>query len=333
VTAERHPGRALAAGLRALRIAEEIGHRQWFVMAHSGLGEILTLLRDLPAARQHMEAALACAREIDSVFWTRRVLAQLGSLSALEGDFDRAAASLDAALGPNAPMETIDERMVWCARIDLALASGNPSQALTITERLMATMSTDEGGRPEHLPALEHLRGEALAALGHGEEAETALRAVAATAEEDGLLPLLWSARLALGKLARGRSLRDGSEREFALAHAAMEAFAAEIDDEDRRETFLQYATGALPMRRPRSQRQAAKAAYGGLTGRERDVAVLVARGLTNPEIAEALFISRETARTHVGNILSKLGLKSRAQIAAWVQEHGLSVLDSQNQG
>ncbi len=54
-----------------------------------------------------------------------------------------------------------------------------------------------------------------------------------------------------------------------------------------------------------------------GLTRREREVARLLARGCSNREIAEALFIGERTVETHVGNILSKLGCTSRAQVAA----------------
>jgi DNA-binding NarL/FixJ family response regulator len=55
------------------------------------------------------------------------------------------------------------------------------------------------------------------------------------------------------------------------------------------------------------------------LTRREREVATLVARGLTNAQIADALVISPGTARIHVERILGKLGLTSRVQIATWV--------------
>ena len=62
-----------------------------------------------------------------------------------------------------------------------------------------------------------------------------------------------------------------------------------------------------------------------GLTAREREIAALVARGLTNRQIAAELFISERTAGTHVANILGKLGFTSRAQVAAWAVEHGLT--------
>jgi len=56
----------------------------------------------------------------------------------------------------------------------------------------------------------------------------------------------------------------------------------------------------------------------GALTAREREVAALIAEGRANRQIAAALVIAEPTAERHVANILSKLGLHSRAQIAAW---------------
>lgn len=54
------------------------------------------------------------------------------------------------------------------------------------------------------------------------------------------------------------------------------------------------------------------------LTPREREVVALLAEGLTNAELAERLFISRRTAAVHVSNILAKLGMGSRTEVAAW---------------
>jgi DNA-binding NarL/FixJ family response regulator len=58
------------------------------------------------------------------------------------------------------------------------------------------------------------------------------------------------------------------------------------------------------------------------LTGREMEVARLVAEGLTNHAIATRLSIAPRTAEAHVENIRRKLQVRSRAQIAAWVTEH-----------
>jgi DNA-binding CsgD family transcriptional regulator len=64
------------------------------------------------------------------------------------------------------------------------------------------------------------------------------------------------------------------------------------------------------------------------LSGREREVVILVARGLTNRLISAHLGISERTAGNHVGRILGKLGLRSRAQIASWAIEHDLLAPD-----
>ena len=51
------------------------------------------------------------------------------------------------------------------------------------------------------------------------------------------------------------------------------------------------------------------------LTDRERDVATLVAKGLTNPEVAEELYVSRKAVEYHLGNIFGKLGITSRREL------------------
>ncbi|MDF2442986.1 MAG: hypothetical protein JWR01_1189 [Subtercola sp.] len=61
------------------------------------------------------------------------------------------------------------------------------------------------------------------------------------------------------------------------------------------------------------------------LSAREREVIQLVARGCTNQEIADELFISERTARTHVSHIISKLGLSSRIQTALWAIREGIA--------
>lgn len=64
------------------------------------------------------------------------------------------------------------------------------------------------------------------------------------------------------------------------------------------------------------------------LTGREVEVLKLVARGLSNEEIAQKLYISERTARTHVSNILSKLHLANRTQAALYALREGLARLE-----
>jgi DNA-binding NarL/FixJ family response regulator len=62
----------------------------------------------------------------------------------------------------------------------------------------------------------------------------------------------------------------------------------------------------------------------GGLTPRELDVLRLLAKGLSNPEIADALYIGRGTVRTHVSNILAKLEARTRTEAAMIARDRGL---------
>ena len=61
------------------------------------------------------------------------------------------------------------------------------------------------------------------------------------------------------------------------------------------------------------------------LTAREREVASLIGRGLSNRDIAAALVITEMTTETHVKHILAKLGFRSRSQVAVWATHHGLA--------
>jgi DNA-binding NarL/FixJ family response regulator len=70
--------------------------------------------------------------------------------------------------------------------------------------------------------------------------------------------------------------------------------------------------------------RERVPTSYAGLTDREREIVRLVARGLSNAEIGERIFVSESTVKTHVGSILRKLALRDRVQVVVFAHTHGL---------
>lgn len=116
--------------------------------------------------------------------------------------------------------------------------------------------------------------------------------------------------RGALEAGATGYLLKDADASDVADAIRAAVAGEMHIDP-----AAAKALTAAL---------RAPKSAADGLTPRERDVVLLIAEGGTNRHIANRLGVTERTARTHVSNILAKLGLASRTQAAMWAVRHGL---------
>ncbi len=75
-------------------------------------------------------------------------------------------------------------------------------------------------------------------------------------------------------------------------------------------------------MRRGRGERKRPSAGWAGLTPVETEVVRLVTQGLTNPQIGERLFISKRTVGAHLARIFTKLGVRSRAELAAEAVRH-----------
>jgi ATP/maltotriose-dependent transcriptional regulator MalT len=317
--------RALEMAQAGLALSEQIEHRQWMTFGYWIVGVLSLELLALPEALQQLEHALALAHEVGSWNWIRIVSAFLARAYLLQHDLTKAASILDAAIEPDAAMQTIGQRLVWAARADLALARRDPDLALDITERLIASATNLSDERV--IPRLWKLRGEALAALSRAAEAQTALQAAQAAAHAQGLRPWLWRICLVLGKLYQSQARQEEAEQAFATARTVIEELAANLSDERLREQFLRQATAMLPHVRSLSPDRIAKQAYGGLTAREREVAALIAQGKSNREIAEALVVSERTVESHVSNIMFKLGVQSRRQIRAWAVEKGLSSL------
>jgi DNA-binding NarL/FixJ family response regulator len=113
----------------------------------------------------------------------------------------------------------------------------------------------------------------------------------------------------------------------FLLKDAEADDLAAAIRSARAGDVYLDPAVAGIVARRLRAGATGAGGhgdAVATLTVRERDVLAAVARGLSNRAIADELGIAERTARTHVSNILAKLGLASRTQAALFAVEHHL---------
>ncbi len=135
---------------------------------------------------------------------------------------------------------------------------------------------------------------------------ETEIIAVTSFIEEEKV-----TAALEAG--ATGYLLKDAEADE--VARAVRAAHAGEV--------HLDPAVARLLAQRMRERKSAPEPEP--LTERERDVLRLVGQGMSNKEIAAALFITERTARTYVSNILGKLGLASRTQAALYAVERKLA--------
>jgi DNA-binding CsgD family transcriptional regulator len=311
-------GRAIEATLAGIAIAEEIGHLQWTSSSLWTLGSIELDLLDLDATRGNLERAYATARSTGSLHWTRITAGALARAMTAAGDPGAAALVLDEVLSEDSSLRTLGQRTVAAARVEILLAGNEPERALNLTGRLIDSAG---GGAPP--PRLGALRGQAFLLLGDQAGAEAAWTEAAEEARRLGQRGLLWRIHAHLSRLLRDRGERTRSLHQLATAQELVQTLAATITEPDRRDAFLAAAAAELPVRV--TAREADKMAFGGLTQRERELAVLVASGLSNAQIAGRLVISERTVETHVTNILGKLTFSSRSQIAAWAVESGLT--------
>jgi DNA-binding CsgD family transcriptional regulator len=225
----------------------------------------------------------------------------------------------EAANGPAAAAPTVERIVTMCEGplfwrpqmriwgpelVRLAVAAGDQTTASRATRALAAAAS---------VTAIPSVHGAALAAQGIlDHDPETLSAALAAFDEGPRALAGAQTAE-ALGTVL----LEPGGGRDDAIValRDARERYAAMDAERDVRRVSRVLAE--LGVRTGRTgPRQAGGAGWGSLSPTERTVAVLVAEGLSNAEIAERLVVSRRTVETHVAHILGKLDVRSRSSVS-----------------
>jgi DNA-binding CsgD family transcriptional regulator len=236
------------------------------------------------------------------------------------------------------------------ALAELRLAEGEPRTAAALLERGLSATHGDVTAEARLLASLV----DALLAAGDLQGAQ------AAATRLDRLGDGAWVGRLvqAQAALAAGRVALADARPVDALEHAraALELFGAlempyeaadarlvlarvladdvpELAREEARAAFASFKqlgaargmdTAAAVLRELGAGTGGGPRAYGELTAREKEVLALLANGMTNGRIAQTLFISEKTAGHHVSRILSKLGVRNRAEAAAYAVGAGL---------
>ena len=117
---------------------------------------------------------------------------------------------------------------------------------------------------------------------------------------------------------ASGFLLKDATSAELINAVRVVAAGDALLAPSVTRRLIADFA------RQPHPDPPFPTATLGALTHRESEVLQLIARGMSNAEISDTLFIAEQTAKTHIGRILAKLNLRDRAQAIVFAYETGL---------
>jgi DNA-binding NarL/FixJ family response regulator len=226
----------------------------------------------------------------------------LALLRLAQGRVDAASAAMRRVV------EEAGDRVTRCqvlaAYVDIMLVTGDVDAARAAADEL-SQIAADLGAP---LLRAAHAHGAVLLAEGETRAAVDALRqACRAWAELD-----------APYEGARSRVLAGLACQELG------DDDTAEMDLDAARQVFQQLGAAPDLARVEHLAPAAGPRAAGGLTGREVQVLVLVARGKTNREIATELVISEYTVRRHLQNVFAKLGVSSRAAATAYAFQHRL---------
>jgi DNA-binding CsgD family transcriptional regulator len=267
-----------------------------------GIAAVICFHRgDLAAARRHLTAAARYARRIGN-----RVIAPLALARSLDrevaGDARGALAVLTTGFTGNAEeLDEIEELVADAVR--LACESGDFGAAETLTGHAEALAASS---------GIAHRQGNTLYC--RGLLAHDPVRLLqAAQRYSEGTRPLLAAKAL---EAAAGEFVAVGDRGQARAAFTdAVEIYSSLGAATDA--ARLQAVFRAHGIRRgPHAKHRTAHSGWASLTPAETTVATLVGEGMSNPEIAAKLLLSRSTVATHVSHILKKLGVHSRTDIA-----------------
>jgi predicted ATPase/class 3 adenylate cyclase/DNA-binding CsgD family transcriptional regulator len=321
----------------------------------AGVARALTWSGLVALHRGDPAAAVGCARESVALFrrgpdaWgLAHALNWLGHATLQRGDTAGARPAYEESLtGFRATGDAWGTALALSGLANVALRRGDRGAARALHEEAL-TLRRGVGDR--------WLSAFSLTSLGDVAQTEgDHPRAAALFAEALGLFHGLgsrWGTAVSLAgvaELAARAGAAPAAARLSGAADAVFEATGTHLDPLDRtgyaqalavaRTRMGAAAFGAAraqgratPLEAIVAQAQAVTAALAArpaappspLSPREREVAALVARGLTNRQIAAALVITEGTAANHIAHVLDKLGLESRVQIATWATAHGL---------
>ena len=302
---EHQVDRAIALLRESLDLSQRLGDRSWIALDLAMLGELERLAGRPREGEVHARRGLALAEEIGSGYARYMATGLLGRISLSLGNLDDAADRFEAALqlsdrhGPT-PFQSwwhLGLADVELARGDRVAATARARAALTAAETIG---NRRDAARAEMMLGLVALaRSEPEAAIAHLTDALMVQREVE---DHDGArrsLEALRDAFIATGQLERTRRL------DAALARG----------DEGLHEAVTLALRGRGARRRDRER------GWAGLTGAEAEVAELAAAGVSNPQIAERLYMSRSTVKTHLSRVYTKLGVGNRTELAGAVAQ------------
>lgn len=296
---------ALAAAEADGRSCAELSLEQgWFLAAPNMLGALVGVLVDrgeLDDAERFLAVSGMSARTAGHDLGVARVVHARARLRAARGDVAGARADLARPGLPRARWNTYPT-LVPPVLVAPQLAEEDPGDARELSERMLR--EAQGWGTPRAIGIALHAHG---LLMGGARGLELLGDAVGVLEESPARLEYaraLTDLGAALRRANRRAAARDPLRRALDAADACG---ARPLAARARQEL---HATGARP-RRPRLS------GVEALTASERRVADMAAGGLSNPEIAQALFVTTKTVETHLGNTYRKLDIKSRAQLAA----------------